>query len=350
MNLAWELVTLYLDVPSVLRLSEVNKQLHRGCQRDALWIGFMMVDFPEHVVPACGQYHRWYKDLYQYGAYYARQERRISVQQAPICIFLPLSDDEYVMATFRSKPVFQSRSKDFDSSVYTLRHAGERYLLWIGKTHDLDMTGTVWWESSTTPNHTLEQNHNKNLRKVILGTDMYAFFDHPGRRVVRVARLSPFRHAKTVGRAVKWLHDHFELYYMSFQVPNYVAAEYSLADSFCIIFSGWLKKGNLLSPGEQKTPFTYDHNYDGGWCRHFDQEAQTYCEKPINMQYTTCVKHPPNDEMIRDWSLDDQTDRDTEASELAFFYLRPGFITSYPDGDPNYYAVMNGELIPTFDK
>jgi hypothetical protein len=349
MDLCWHLVTLHLDVPTVLRLSEVSKQLKKVCQIDSLWFKFMSQHFTEHVGLTHGQCHFWYRDLYQHGAYYARQRTDISVRQAPTGVFLPLNDDGWIIATFRSKPVFHEEDKSYPSD-WGLRHAGENYLLKVGNTPDLNLTGTEWSESSTTPNHKLEETHKKDLRRVIFGTNVYAFFTHPGRSIGGIARISPFRHAKIVRRAIGWLLDHFEIHSFGIRLPSYAEPEFGLADTFCVYFTGWLKAGNLLYSSEQKTPFTYDHNYDGGWCRRFDQEAQAYCEEPINMQYISCAKHPYDPSFSIDWSLNDQTDRDIEGDNLAVFYLRPGFITSHREGYPSNYSMMNGELIPTFDK
>lgn len=346
LSLAWQTISRYLDVLTVVNLSEVNKLLQEVCHKDSLWLQFMLVDFPEHVASASGNYRWWYKDLHQFGAYYALQRVNISTHQVPTGIFLPLNDNEHIIATYRKKPVFQGKNR----GVQTLRCAGECYLLWIGKAHKIDLTETEWSESVTTPNHKLEETHRKGSRRIILGIEVYNFFAHPGRRVVGVGRLSPLPHAKATRKAVAWLLDHFEVCNLSIQLPNYATPGFGLAGPFCISFSGWLKKGNILSPSEQKTPFTYDHNYTGSWCRHFDQEAQAYCEEPINMQYTWCSKHRLSYMVIMNASLDDQTDRDLEADDLALFYLRPGVITSHREGYPSDYAVMNGELIPSFDK
>lgn len=329
-DLAWQLVLLCLDIVSIARLSGLSVQLRRVCQREQLWQPLMLRDFPEHFALTLGKHRMWYQDLYQFGAYYSSQHIEVTVSQHPVCLLQPGNpSDDFTVITYRRKPVF-------DNSVPSgsaMRHAGERYLY----------------------NDTIEDQliaHGITLRLFEMReTNYYASsyiltthgFSYPN------GVLAPYPYRKAIAKGLDWIHEHFEVLTVNVHVPTRMQTNSS--DPYCIEFTGRLKPGNILSPCEQRTPFSYDKNYEGGWCREWNEETDRYCERPINCQYCdVCHEHPYTEEDRVNMSIvPEEDDRDISDKHLKPYRLRSCYITKETHyGKLEPYSLMNGKLIPTF--
>ena len=94
---SWHIVTLYLDPYSIANLSQLNNQLHLVCQRESLWCVMMCKIFLDHITlqEVQGQYMKWYRDLYQYGAYYTSNVLHIRTITPPIGYSYLLETGQY---------------------------------------------------------------------------------------------------------------------------------------------------------------------------------------------------------------------------------------------------------------
>lgn len=326
-DLAWQITMFDLDVVSIVRLSSLSRQLRHVCRKEQVWCVLMQKDFPEHVGLAGGKYREWYQDLYRFGAYYSSQNIKVTIRQHPICLLQPGEPDNLTVITYRGKLIYGSAP-----GGWALRHAGDRYLysdemedkfLTHGVTlRSFDMRGETHYASS----------YALNISK----------FGAP------YGTLAPYPHRKAIAKGLDWILEHFEVLFVNVHVPSIVQTGSS--DPFCIEFKGWLRRGNVLTVSEQKTPFSYDKNYEGDWCHFWNEETERYCEEPVNCQYWDfCAKHPPAPAEIDLVAITGETDRHiTQEGLLKTYYLRSCYVAKNFDEGTAGYSTMNGKLIPTF--
>jgi hypothetical protein len=286
----------------------------------------MWIDFPDHALlkEVQGQYRRWYRDLYQYGAYYTSNELYIRTITPPIGIFLLFGQFDSMIVTHRRKPVYPCatiRMPDIGNVI--LRYAGERYI---------------------SPFDTVLKEYHHHLRHVVFDKGTELFLEHPESQVLVTGKLCSFPHAKLIARALEWIQDHFEVCRVEIRGAPPAGTRFSHFDPFWISFTGWLKPSNVLSESEQKTPFSKDQPHEGGWCHYYNSKTKQYCEEPTNIPYRFCYKHPYT--CIR--SIDSYTYRNVQANMLHPYDLRYGHISIDQDGYKTCYNLMNDEVIPRF--
>jgi hypothetical protein len=290
----------------------------------------MRRDFPDHITlqEVQGQYMKWYRDLYQYGAYYTSNVLHIRTITPPIGIFLPFGQSDSMIVTHRRKPVYPcATTRMHDIGDATLRYAGERYISPFDRVLNED------------------NSHLRHIKFDPAREDVWLFLEHPESQVLVTGRLSLFPHAKSIAKALEWIQNHFEICRVEIRGSPPIGTRFSHFDPFWISFAGWLKPFNVLSTSEQKTPFSKDQPHESGWCRYYNRETKRYCEELTNIPYKLCHKHPqPSGGNV----ITSETDRHIQANMLRPYDLGYGHLSINEDGYKTCYNLMNEEVIPCF--
>ena len=218
----WSLVCLHVRIPDVISLFKTCRDLRSLSEKPQMWSNLMRRDFPEHFPLAKPEeMAAWFKDLYQFGAFFAIQTSIPLYPYGIICIASGLQTGGKRLAPDSGK-VLTTRGRTSEYNFLRLPHQNYVSLMLKTALHD--------YQTVYLPN--VDPREVNYCRVRSLATVFLHSRDEI--RHFEMSKISPWCSTQ-FDDIVNWMVKHFEV-----QNSDYDDGE--------IEFIGRLRKGHILEP------------------------------------------------------------------------------------------------------